>query len=91
MAEALKKLSGFADKLSEEVNYLISEEQNGDLSFENVKSTLMEDTESTKLYLGQELDDAKQTMKDYPTLIYDGPFSDSVINLSYPLIIRFIL
>lgn len=76
--ENLKKLSGFADKLSEEVNYLISEEQNGDLSFENVKSTLMEDTESTKLYLGQELDDAKQTMKDYPTLIYDGPFSDNI-------------
>ena len=76
--ENLKKLSGYADKLSEEVNYLISEEQNGDLSFEHVKSTLKADTENEKLYIGQELDDATETMKDYPTLIYDGPFSDNV-------------
>lgn len=76
--ENLKKLSGYADKLSEEVNYLISEEQNGDLSFEHVKSTLKADTENEKLYIGQELDDATETMKDYPTLIYDGPFSDNI-------------
>ena len=57
---------------------MISEEQNGDLSFEYVKSTLAEDTENTKLYIGQELDDATETMKDYPTLIYDGPFSDNI-------------
>ena len=74
----LKLLGGFAEKISEEVNYLISEEQNGDLSFEYVKSTLAEDTENTKLFLGQELDDASETMKDYPTLIYDGPFSDNI-------------
>ena len=52
------------------MNYLISEEQSGGLSFEYVKSTLAEDTQDTKLYLGQELDDATQTMKDYPTLIF---------------------
>ena len=74
----LKTLGGFAEKISEEVNYLISEEQNGDLSFEHVKSTLAEDTENTKLFLGQELDDASEAMKDYPTLIYDGPFSDNI-------------
>jgi germination protein YpeB len=76
--ENLKKLSQYADKLSEEVNFLISEEQNGSLSFEHVKSTLAEDSENEKLYLGEELDDATETMKDYPTLIYDGPFSDNI-------------
>jgi len=76
--ENLQKLSDYAEKLSGEVNYLISEEQNGGLDFEYVKSTLAEDDENTKLYLGQELDDAKQTMADYPTLIYDGPFSDNI-------------
>ena len=74
----LEILGEFAEKLSGEVNYLISEEQNGALSFEYVKSTLKEDSENTKLYLGEELDDSAQAMKDYPTLIYDGPFSDNI-------------
>ncbi|MBQ6935917.1 MAG: germination protein YpeB [Clostridia bacterium] len=76
--ENLKKLAEYAEKLSGEVNYLISEEQSGGLEFEYVKSTLAENEGEEKLYLGQELDDAKQTMTDYPTLIYDGPFSDNI-------------
>lgn len=74
----LKQLSDYAEKLSEEVNFLINEEQNGGLEFEYVKSTLAKNEEESKLYLGQELDDAKQTMTNYPTLIYDGPFSDNI-------------
>lgn len=76
--ENLQKLSEYAEQLSGEINYLISEEQNGGLDFEYVKSTLAEDDTKKTLYLGQELDDAKQTMADYPTLIYDGPFSDNI-------------
>lgn len=76
--ETLLKLSEFADALSKEVNFLINEEQNGSLSFQNVKSTLSDDSGSNKLYLGSELDDASQAMTDYPTLIYDGPFSDNI-------------
>jgi germination protein YpeB len=68
----------YAEKLSGEINYLINEEQNGSLDFEYVKSTLAEDSGESKIYLGQELDDATQTMSDYPTLIYDGPFSDNI-------------
>ena len=76
--ENLKKLSEYAEKLSGEVNYLISEEQSGGLQFEYVKSTLAKAEGDEKLYLGEELDDAKQTMTDYPTLVYDGPFSDNI-------------
>ena len=76
--ENLKKLAEYAEKLSGEVNYLISEEQSGGLQFEHVKSTLAKTEGEEKLYLGEELDDAKQTMTDYPTLIYDGPFSDNI-------------
>ncbi len=75
--ENLKKLAEYAEKLSDEINYLISEEQNGSLEFEEVKSTLT-DEGNEKIYLGKELDDATQTMADYPTLIYDGPFSDNI-------------
>ncbi|MBR6551329.1 MAG: germination protein YpeB, partial [Clostridia bacterium] len=41
--ENLKKLAEYAEKLSEQINYLISEEQNGLLEFEDVKSTLADD------------------------------------------------
>lgn len=84
--ENLKKLSEYAEKLSKEVNFLISEEQNGGLEFEEVKSTLAKDEGESKLYLGRELDDATQTMANYPTLIYDGPFSDNVDTKSSKLI-----
>ncbi|MBR2877383.1 MAG: germination protein YpeB [Clostridia bacterium] len=74
----LLKLSEYSESLSSQINYLISEEQSGGLNFEQVKSTLSDDEESRKLNLGEELDDAGQTMTDYPTLIYDGPFSDNI-------------
>ena len=83
--ENLKKLAEYAEKLSEQINYLISEEQNGLLEFEDVKSTLADD-DNEKLFLGKELDDATQTMLDYPTLIYDGPFSDNIDTKSSKLI-----
>ncbi len=75
--ETLENLSQYAEKLSKDINYLINEEQNGSLDFEHVKTTLAEEN-NEKLYIGTELDDAKQTMSDYPTLIYDGPFSDNI-------------
>lgn len=75
--KTLENLSQYAEKLSKDINYLINEEQNGSLDFEHVKSTLAEEN-NEKLYIGTELDDAKQTMSDYPTLIYDGPFSDNI-------------
>ncbi len=75
--ENLKKLKGYSAELSKTVNYLIEEEENGGLDFEEVKSTLQKEGEQN-LYLGDELNDTKQVLEDYPTLIYDGPFSDHI-------------
>ena len=75
--ENLKKLKAYSEKLSQTVNYLIEEEENGGLNFEEVKSTLQSEGEE-KLYLATELNDANQALEDYPTLIYDGPFSDHI-------------
>ena len=77
--ENLRKLKGYSQKLSQTVNYLIDEEESGGLDFEQVKSTLQSDGEE-KLYLGNELNDTNQVLEDYPTLIYDGPFSDHIAN-----------
>ncbi len=73
----LKKLKSYSEKLSQTINYLIEEEENGGLNFEEIKSTLQSEGDE-KLYLATELNDANQALEDYPTLIYDGPFSDHI-------------
>ncbi len=75
----LSKLLEYAEKLSKNINYLIEQEENGVLDFEEIKTTLQSDT-GERMYLGNELNDANQSLSDYPTLIYDGPFSDHIMN-----------
>ncbi len=78
-SENLSKLLQYSKDLSNRVNYLIQQEENGLLNFEKIKSTL-QNTGDESLYLGSELNDANQSLGDYPTLIYDGPFSDHIQN-----------
>ncbi len=73
----IEKLKTYSSKLSQDVNYLIDQQESGGLDFEEVKSTLQSEGDET-LYLAAELNDANQAMEDYPTLIYDGPFSDHI-------------
>ena len=75
----LTKLLEYAENLSKNINYLIEQEENGVLDFEEIKTTLQAQTEE-RMYLGNELNDAGQSLNDYPTLIYDGPFSDHIMN-----------
>ena len=49
--------------------------QNGNFSFEEIDSTIMNNNSELKL-ASQGFEDTEQTMTDLPTLIYDGPFSD---------------
>ena len=77
--ENLNKLLKYSEQLSKTVNYLIEQEENGLLDFEEIKSTLQsQGNERTLLSTG--LNDANQSLNDYPTLIYDGPFSDHIMN-----------
>ncbi len=75
----LTTLLKYSKKLSEDVNNLISQEEEGALSFDEIKSTLQKDGEE-KTVLGDKLNDANQSLGDYPVLIYDGPFSDHIQN-----------
>ena len=78
-SENLGKLLAYSKNLSSRINHLIQQEEDGLLSFEEVKTTLQrKDTES--MYLSSGLNDANQSLGDYPTLIYDGPFSDHIQN-----------
>ncbi len=84
-SENLDKLLNYSRKLSDSVNNLISQEEDGTLSFDEIKSTLQSDGEKMP-YLGEQLNDASQSLEDYPTLIYDGPFSDHINNKKSKLI-----
>ena len=81
----LNALLTYSKELSDGVNYLISQEENGLLDFDEIKSTLQNDGRAA-VYLGDELNDANQSLSDYPTLIYDGPFSDHINNKKSELI-----
>ncbi len=78
-SDNLNALLNYSKELSDGVNYLISQEENGLLDFEEIKSTLQNEGRAS-VYLGDELNDANQSLEDYPTLIYDGPFSDHINN-----------
>lgn len=84
--EKLYKLKEYAAVISDRINYLIDEKQNGGLDFEQVKTTLSSEDDSNMLYFGSELEDTEQVMDDYPTLIYDGPYSDHLENGSAALL-----
>ncbi len=84
-SDNLNALLNYSKELSDGINYLISQEENGLLDFEEIKSTLQNEGRAS-VYLGDELNDANQSLEDYPTLIYDGPFSDHINNKKSALI-----
>lgn len=77
--DSLLKLRDFAARLDSELRYLTAQQQSGALTFEQVKSVLADD-EDKKINFSGELYDTGEAFEGYPTLIYDGPFSDSASN-----------
>lgn len=85
--ENLEKLISYSDALNKKVGELIKNHEDGLLDFEKVKSTLQEeDNKEGRMQLGYQLNDANQSLHEYPTLIYDGPFSDHINNKKPTLI-----
>lgn len=82
----LEKLCKYAQGLSDGMNEICFDYHNGDISLEKAKSTL--EAENTQLPedFYERIYDVAQTAGDYPTLIYDGPFSDSLNDKSSELL-----
>lgn len=76
-AEQLSALYDYAVKLSEEIGHLASGYYDGEISFEKAAGNLQ--SEDEKIDFLTSFSDIEQTTGDYPTLLYDGPFSDSVL------------
>lgn len=75
--ENLKELSAYADQLSGQMEGIRAAMSSGTLNFSQAVSTLSSSDGGT--YIGDAMDDIEQSMSDLPTLIYDGPFSDHIM------------
>ncbi len=73
--QQLKELYSFCNTLNEQVNQMCHDMQNGNFTFDEISSTLMNENDDIKT-ASQGFSDTEQAMTDLPTLIYDGPFSD---------------
>lgn len=74
----LQKLSEYADSISSGFNEICLDYYNGDVSLGEAMGNLDSKGESIPEDFYVRLSDAAQSLTDYPSLIYDGPFSDSM-------------
>ena len=80
--EALSALYKYSKVLSAGMDELLSGTYDETVSFEKQVSTLTLGQKERAAYFSDSLNDTEQSLADYPTLIYDGPFADSVLNRS---------
>lgn len=77
----LKQLIDVSQKLLSELDTITQGVEDGSVSFKQAGNTLQKSTDQS-MQIGSAFGDAEQTLTDYPTLIYDGPFSDHILNQS---------
>ena len=75
----LKQLIDVSQKLLSELDTITQGVEDGSVSFKQAGSTLQKSTDQS-VQIDSAFGDAEQTLTDYPTLIYDGPFSDHILN-----------
>lgn len=74
----LYDLYNYAKSLSKEIGFLADSYYDGEISFQKASGNLM--NEEKKIDFLTSFSDTEQTIGDYPTLLYDGPFSDTLLN-----------
>lgn len=80
--ENIEKLYGYATELSKQVGYIEQVMLSGEVDFRNAVSTLgnLTDKGDLSISYSDSVSDAEKSFQDYPTLIYDGPFADNILN-----------
>lgn len=75
----LEKMLHYSDVLSQQVTAVRQKLDDGQLSFDEVRKSLMQNEDLNDIEtVGGSFTDLAQAMTDYPTLLYDGPFSDHI-------------
>lgn len=76
--ESAKALYSYSGKLSGELSKILESYNEQGVSFEKSKS-FIKDAQTDTVLFSDSINDAAQSFGDYPTLIYDGPFADSLL------------
>lgn len=85
-AQKLRELCDYSAALNRELTALLSDYSDGTVSFETKKDTLAPENAVLPDDFYTRMKDTAQTVTDYPTLLYDGPFSDSVGKGAYSVV-----
>ncbi len=80
--QQITSLYEYSSVLSRQIGYIEEVMYAGDIRFEDTVSSLsqLKDTGDLSLSYPDTISDAEESFSDYPTLIYDGPFSDNVMS-----------
>lgn len=78
--QKLLELSKYAETLSEKISAMCYGMQNGTFSFER-ESYMFLKTDKISENVFDKMDDVEQSVSDFPSLIFDGPFSNHIESL----------
>lgn len=73
----LEKLRDYAAKYAQQIGYMQELMYGGGFSFDEIDLSLLDDGADV-VNFSDAASDSEQNVSDYPTLIYDGPFSDNI-------------
>lgn len=73
----LKALYGYASQLCDGMNSICYDYYNRDVTFGDALGNLEKTTDAPEADFYSRVYDTAQTITDYPTLVYDGPFADN--------------
>ncbi len=83
--ESLSDLSKYAQTLNDNLLKMQQDIYNGDISFGTIKKNAKEYLENSAQAADKDIltgfEDVEKEFQEYPSLIYDGPFSDHIENL----------
>lgn len=78
--KALRSLYEYSAALAQSIGEIRDGYYDGTVSFEKKLSTLSLDSSDGSSLFTDSVNDAEQSLTDYPTLIYDGPYADNVLD-----------
>lgn len=77
--QALQALYDYSASLSSEISSILSDYNDNAVTFTESITTIDLDESELPESFSSRIESTKQTVTDYPTLLYDGPFSDSIL------------
>ena len=78
--KSLSELLEYSQSLSESLGKIRDGSYKGEITLFENNSTLADSSAEYLKSFSESVSDAEQSLADYPTLIYDGPFADGMLN-----------